>query len=65
MAGYLHVLGAKEVKFSGVLSCSFWYTVVTTTIIIIIIIIIIIAVDVLLFDGRQKLANGRHREDGE
>lgn len=54
VAGYLHVLGAKEAKLRGVLSCSLtgWYTVI--------IIIIIIAVDdVLLLDGGEKLANSR------
>jgi hypothetical protein len=57
VAGYLHVLGAKEVKLRGVLSCSLTgrYAVI---IIIIIITVTVIAVDnVSLFDGREKLAN--------
>jgi len=55
VAGYLHVLGTKEVKVWGVLSCSLtgWYAVI----IIITVTVIVIAVDVSLFDGREKLAN--------
>jgi hypothetical protein len=50
VAGYLHVLGVKEVKFKGVLSCSLtgWYTVI--------IIIVVAADDVLLFDEKRATA---------